>query len=61
MSIVGVATLDGRDWFLAKDSGRGSRRGKHEGYYFVRDDYVRLKVLGFTVHKDAVKDQLAKF
>ncbi len=51
----------GHDWFLAKDSGRSSRRGKYEGYYFVRGDYIRLKVLAFTVHKDAVTDLLAKF
>ena len=59
--LVGYAEHDGHDWFLAKDSGRSSRRGKHVGYYFIRDDYVRLKVLTFTVHRDAVKGLLAKF
>ncbi|MBW2454508.1 MAG: peptidase C1, partial [Deltaproteobacteria bacterium] len=59
--LVGLAEHDGHDWFLAKDSGRSSRRGKHAGYYFIRDDYVRLKVLTFTVHRDAVKSLLAKF
>ncbi len=59
--LVGLTEHDGHDWFLAKDSGRSSRRGKHEGYYFIRDDYVRLKVLTFTVHRDAVKALLAKF
>ncbi len=47
-------------WFLIKDSSRSARWGKHEGYYFYRDDYVRLKMLTYTVHRDAVKDLLAK-
>jgi bleomycin hydrolase len=59
--VVGYAKVGGRDWFLIKDSARSSRWGKFEGYYFYRDDYVRLKMLEFTVHKDAVRDLLAKF
>ena len=43
------------------NSGRSARRGKYKGYYFVRGDYVRLKVLTFTVHRDAVKALLATF
>ena len=31
------------------------------GYTFYRDDYVRLKMLTFLVHKDAVKELLARF
>ncbi len=59
--VVGYASVVGRDWFLIKDSARSSRWGKFEGYYFYRDDYVRLKMLTFAVHKDAVPDLLAKF
>ncbi len=59
--VVGFTTHAGHDWFLVKDSGRSARHGKHEGYYFVQDDYVRLKVLAFTVHRDAVKDLIARF
>ena len=59
--VVGHTRHDGHDWFLFKDSGRSARRGKHKGYYFMRDDYVRLKVLTFMVHRDAVKDLLKKF
>jgi len=59
--VVGMTTTpDGHAWFLIKDSGRGARWGKFEGYYFYRDDFVRLKMLAYTVHKDAVKDLLAK-
>ncbi len=60
--LVGYYTdKDGKDWYLIKDSGSGSRNGKHKGYYFYNEDYVKLKIMGFTVHKDAVKDILAKF
>ncbi|UCF04973.1 MAG: peptidase C1 [bacterium] len=53
--------IDGRDWFLIKDSSRSARHGKHEGYYFYRDDYVKLKMLTYMVHRDAVKHLLPKF
>lgn len=60
LHLIGLTVIDGKDWFLIKDSGRSSRWGKHQGYYFFRADYVRLKMLTFLVHKDAVKDLLAK-
>ena len=59
--MVGYTSVGGRDWFLIKDSARSSRWGKFDGYYFYRDDYVRLKMLTFAVHRDAVPDLLAKF
>jgi bleomycin hydrolase len=57
--LVGHTRLDGHDWFLIKDSNRSSRHGEFEGYYFYRDDYVRLKMLTFTVSKDAIPEILA--
>lgn len=45
-------------WFLIKDSGSGARNGKNEGYYFYHEDYVKLKMMNVTVHKDAVRDVL---
>ena len=60
--LVGMTTTpDGHEWFLIKDSNRSSRWGRFEGYYFYRDDYVRLKMLTYLVHKEAVKDSLARF
>jgi bleomycin hydrolase len=58
--LVGHTRLDDHDWFLIKDSGRSSRWGKYEGYYMYRDDFVRLKMLTLTVHRDAVADILAR-
>jgi bleomycin hydrolase len=59
--IVGYTRLGDHDWFLIKDSGRSARWGKFEGYYFYRDDYIKLKMLTFLVHKDVLKDILPKF
>lgn len=50
--LVGYKKLKGDDWFLIKDSSRGARQGKIEGYMFYRGDYIRLKMLGYTIHKD---------
>lgn len=66
MHIVGYMEKDGVTWFLVKDSGSGSRTGgieknKNFGYYFFREDYVKLKMMDFTVHKDMMKDLLSKF
>ena len=58
--LVGHTVLDGHDWFLIKDSNRSSRHGDFEGYYFYRDDFVRLKMLTFTVHKDLIPEILAR-
>jgi len=56
--IVGYKKLGGKDWFLIKDSNRSSRLGQFKGYYFWSGDYIRLKMLSFTVHKDRLKDLL---
>jgi bleomycin hydrolase len=58
---VGYLVKDGTTWFLIKDSGSGSRNGDAKGYYFYREDYVKLKIMDFMVHKDYVKDLLKKF
>ena len=59
--IIGCTELDGRDWYLIKESSSRGHWGKHIGYMFYRDDYVRLKMMEFAVHRDAVADLLKKF
>ncbi len=65
MHLVGYLEKDGKDWYLIKDSSSGSRNNDKNvpefGYYFFHEDYVKLKMMGFTIHKDAVKDILKKF
>lgn len=59
--LVGYQERDGVTWFLIKDSGAGSRNTGDIGYYFYHENYVKLKIMDFMVHKDAVKDLLIKF
>jgi bleomycin hydrolase len=65
MHLVGYMEKDGKDWYLIKDSGSGSKNNdpnaKEWGYFFFSEDYVRLKMMDFMVHKDAVKDLIGKF
>lgn len=56
--LIGSTVKNGEKWYLIKDSGSGARNGKHPGYYFYHEDYVKLKTMSFTVHKDAVKNLL---
>jgi bleomycin hydrolase len=64
MHVVGYIVKDGKDWYLVKDSSAGSRNNdpnaKEFGYYFFSEDYVKLKMMDFLVHKDAVKEILQK-
>lgn len=60
LHVVGWLTKDGKDWFLVKDSWSSSWNNDHPGYYFFHEDYVKLKMLAFVVHRDAVKELLAK-
>ena len=59
--IVGYKEMGDHIWLLIKDSGKGAHKGQFKGYYFYRDDFIRLKMLSFMVHKDAVTDLLEKF
>lgn len=65
MHLVGYCQKNGKDWFLIKDSGSGSRNNNPNapefGYYFFHEDYIKLKMMDFTIHKDALKDILTKF
>lgn len=65
MHLVGYQEKDGKDWYLVKDSGAGSRNcGKESanfGFYFMHEDYVKLKMMGILIHKDMVRELLKKF
>lgn len=68
MHLVGILENykgSGEDWYLIKDSSSGSRNvGPDDpkfGYYFFHEDYIKLKMMGFTIHKDAVETILQKF
>ena len=59
--LVGYLGKGGKDWYLVKDSGSSSRNNSHPGYYFHHEDFTKLKVLGFMVHRDAAREVLEQF
>jgi len=54
--LIGYKEVDGKDWYLIKDSGSSSFNNEPKGYYFFTEDYIKLKMMDFMVHKDAVVD-----
>jgi len=58
---VGLKEGGPETWFAVKDSWRTAHQGQVKGYFFYRDDYLKLKVLMIMTHKDAVADLMAKF
>jgi len=66
MHMVGyLKDKEGKMWYLIKDSSSGSRNIGEDspefGYYFFSEEYVKLKMMGFTIHKDALKKYMKKF
>jgi bleomycin hydrolase len=59
--LVGYKKSGDDYWFMIKDSGSGSKNGDNWGYYFYHYDYIKLKMMNYMVHKDAVKELLEKF
>jgi bleomycin hydrolase len=59
--LIGYQERNGKDWYLIKDSGSGSRNTGDKGFYFYQEDYVKLKMMDFMVHKNAVENLLKNF
>ncbi len=58
--LIGSCRKAGHDWYLIKDSSQAGRLGKFTGYLMYRDDYVKLKMLSYSVPRDMMKDLLKK-
>lgn len=56
--LTGMTTKSGKDWYLIKDSGAGSKNVDPKGYYFYNEDFVKLKMMNYTIHKDALPQSL---
>jgi bleomycin hydrolase len=60
--LVGFKEMEnGQWWFLIKDSSSSSFNGNQKGYYYYHEDYIKLKMMNITLHKDAVEELLKKF
>ncbi len=53
--VVGYQIVDGKWWFLMKDSGSSGFDGEHQGYCFYHEDYIKLKMMNILIHKDTAK------
>lgn len=51
--IVGYTVLNGKYWFLIKDSGSGAFDGNNKGYRYMHQDYLKLKMMNIMVYKYA--------
>ncbi len=59
MHIVGYTEKPNGTWFLVKDSGAGGHgNSEHNGYWYMHEDYIKLKMMTATVNKGAVKEVL---
>jgi bleomycin hydrolase len=58
--LVGYVEKDGKDWYLIKDSGAGSRNNAHPGYFFFHENFVKLKMLTAMFPKSAIPEIAAK-
>ncbi|HOM65195.1 MAG TPA: C1 family peptidase [Ignavibacteriales bacterium] len=58
--LLGYTDIDGKRWYLIKDSGAGSRNVGDKGYYFFNEDYVKLKIVNFLIHKDGIPENIKK-
>lgn len=43
------------DWYYIKDTLRSSHRSPTKGYIYMREDYLKMKVLSYMVNKAALK------
>lgn len=59
--VVGYTEKNGDNWYLIKDSGAGAFAGNNKGYFFYHEDYVKLKIMDFMVHKDIADEFLKEF
>lgn len=55
MHLIGFLKDGDQTWFVLKDSGAGAFDGTWKGYRFVREDYVKLKMMNILLHKEAAR------
>jgi bleomycin hydrolase len=58
--VVGWQKFDGALWYLIKDSSSSAFDGPNRGYRFIREDYVKLKIIALFMHKYAARPVLDK-
>jgi hypothetical protein len=57
---MGWQKFNGDLWYLIKDSSSSAFDGPNRGYRFIREDYVKLKIIALFMHKYAARPVLDK-
>jgi len=60
MHAVGFQKTKDHFWVLVKDSGAGGFDGENKGYRFIRDDYIKLKMMNLMMNKEGARSYLDK-
>lgn len=58
--LIGYTEKNGEKWYLIKDSSAGAFDGKYQGYRYVREDYIKLKMMNILLYKYGAKNILDK-
>jgi bleomycin hydrolase len=58
--VVGYTRYNGALWYLIKDSSSSGFDGPNKGYRFMREDYIKLKIIAVMTHKYAARKILDK-
>ena len=58
--VVGYTRHDGALWYLIKDSSSSGFDGPTKGYRYMREDYIKLKIIAVMTHKYAARAILDK-
>ncbi len=62
MHLMGYVEKPNGTWFLIKDSGSGGHNNVNSpGYFYMHEDYLKLKMMTLTLSKEAVKECIEKF
>lgn len=51
--LIGYLHKEGVKWYLIKDSSASAFDGENQGYRYVREDYVKLKMMNILLYKYA--------
>lgn len=58
MHVVGYTKLNDEEWYLLKDSSSSGFDSPSPGYFYMHEDYVKLKMMNLMLHKEAARQIL---
>ncbi len=61
IQLIGYLKQNGYYWYLARDTGTTGWNSNHPGYFFIREDYFKFKMMNLLVHRDALNKARVHF